>query len=176
MYWLGRILFSCQSTNQGEKQAGNGARRTVTLEIPWAWGGCRLLTFSSSAEASGVFCVQENIEASSLTTLSSGTWRVKLFGGDFIRSLELVGLRDKGQYWSTANMLWTGCTRGNEQWVNKQSFICFIPILALLPEHAPCKKGWGPLLYSTLLDMGIEFTEVYPYLVITRNGYWITVL
>lgn len=167
MYWLGRILFSCQSTNQGEKQAENGARRTVTLEIPWGWGWCRLLTFSSA---------QKNIEASSLTTFSSGTWRVKLFRGDFIRSLELVGLRDKGQYWSTANMLWTGCTWGNEQWVNKQSFICFIPILALLPEHVPCKKGWGPLLCSTLLDMGIEFIELYPYLVITRNGYWTTVL
>ena len=79
-----------------------------------------------------------------------------------------MGLRDKDQYWSTAYYE-LGCTAGSEQWVNKQSFICFIPILTLFPEHAPPpKKGWGPLRYSTLLEMGIE---LYPYLVITCNGY-----
>lgn len=49
----------------------------------------------------GVLCTR-NFQASSLTTISSGTWRVKLFRGDFTKSLELMGLRDKDQYWSTA--------------------------------------------------------------------------
>ena len=83
-----------------------------------------------------VFCVQETFKHPPLTTISSGTWRVKLFRGDFIKSFELMGLRDKDQYWSTAYYE-LGCTAGSEQSVNKQSFICFIPILTLLPEHAP---------------------------------------
>ena len=67
----------------------------------------------------GVLCTR-NFQASSLTTISSGTWRVKLFRGDFTKSLELMGLRDKDQYWSTACQELVPTASGEQQ-VSKQT-------------------------------------------------------